>query len=75
MKSSFDKQKVYELLWTIPFGKVITYGGFATMLGNPMWARAVGNALHENPDGDKYPCYKDQSEKSRKELCAVLPKW
>ena len=25
---------------------------------NNAWARAVGNALHCNPDGDKYPCYK-----------------
>ena len=58
MKSSFDKQKVYELLRTIPCGMVITYGNLAAMLGNKKWARAVGNALHENPDGDKYPCYK-----------------
>ena len=28
------------------------------MLGNKKWARAVGSALHKNPDGDKYPCYK-----------------
>jgi alkylated DNA nucleotide flippase Atl1 len=27
-------------------------------MGNRAWARAVGNALHENPNGDKYPCYK-----------------
>ena len=58
MRSSFDKQKVYELLRTIPCGMVITYGNLAAMLGNKKWARAVGNALHENPDGDKYPCYK-----------------
>ena len=58
MKSAFDKQKVYELLRTIPGGKVTTYGDIAKMLGNKTWARSVGNALHDNPDGDKYPCYK-----------------
>ena len=58
MEASFDKQKVYELLRAIPHGKVITYGELAKLLGNKAWARAVGNALHENPDGDKYPCYK-----------------
>ena len=58
MKTSFDKQKVYELLRTIPCGMVVTYGDLAQMLGNKKWARAVGNALHENPDGDNYPCYK-----------------
>ena len=58
MKTSFDQQKVYELLRTIPCGMVVTYGDLAQMLGNKKWARAVGNALHENPDGDNYPCYK-----------------
>ena len=53
-----DKQKLYELLRTIPRGKVITYGTLAEMMGNRALARAVGNALHSNPDGDKYPCYK-----------------
>ena len=58
MKTLFDKQKVYELLQTIPRGKVTTYGDIAKILGNKAWARAVGNALHDNPDGDNYPCYK-----------------
>ena len=54
----FDRQRLYELLATVPYGYVITYGSLAEMLGNKKWARAVGNALHKNPDGDKYPCYK-----------------
>lgn len=58
MKAKFDKNKLYELLTKIPRGKVITYGRAAEMLGNKSWARAVGNALHKNPDGEKYPCYK-----------------
>ena len=58
MKSNFDKEKLYELLTRVPRGQVITYGALAEMLGNKAWARAVGNALHENPDGEKYPCYK-----------------
>lgn len=58
MKTNFDKQKLYELLCEIPRGKVVTYGKLAEMLGDRKWARAVGNALHSNPDGDKYPCYK-----------------
>lgn len=53
-----DKQTLYELLLTIPRGKVVTYGTLAEMLGNRRMARAVGNALHSNPDGEKYPCYK-----------------
>lgn len=52
------QQKVYAYLLTIPKGKVVTYGQIAAALGNPKLARAVGNALHQNPDPDKYPCYK-----------------
>lgn len=52
------KEKVYEFLRTIPKGKVVTYGQIANYLGNKKSARVVGNILHNNPDGDKYPCYK-----------------
>ena len=56
--AKFDKQNLYDLLLTIPRGCVVTYGQLAEMLGNKRLARVVGNALHANPDGDKYPCYK-----------------
>ena len=52
------KEKAYEFLKTIPKGNVVTYGQIAEYLGNKRLARVVGNILHSNPDGDKYPCYK-----------------
>lgn len=52
------QRKVYEYLLTIPSGKVVTYGQVAFEIGHPFASRAVGNALHKNPDGDYYPCYK-----------------
>lgn len=52
------EKQVYEFLKTIPKGKVVTYGQIAEYLGNKKLARTVGNILHKNPDGDKYPCYK-----------------
>ncbi|MBR5219599.1 MAG: MGMT family protein [Clostridia bacterium] len=58
MHETFDRQRLYELLRTVPRGRVVTYKTLASMLGNPAWARAVGNALHKNPDGDRYPCYR-----------------
>ena len=58
MKATFDAERLYELLTAIPRGKVVTYGTLAEMMGNRGFARAVGNALHKNPDGEKYPCYK-----------------
>ena len=57
-KMNFSKEKLFALLCTVPYGKVVTYGELAHMLGNKLWARAVGNALHHNPDGEKYPCYR-----------------
>lgn len=57
-RNSFDRQMLYSLLATVPSGCVVTYGQLALMLGNRHFARAVGNALHNNPDGNKYPCYK-----------------
>lgn len=50
--------QVLEYLLTVPRGKVVTYGQIAEAVGCPGAARAVGNALHRNPDGEKYPCYK-----------------
>ncbi|MBQ8787277.1 MAG: MGMT family protein [Oscillospiraceae bacterium] len=51
-------KRIFDYLATIPKGKVVTYGQIAEHLGNKKLARAVGNALHRNPDGEKYPCYK-----------------
>ena len=53
-----DKQAVYEYLRQIPKGKVVTYGQIAAYLGDKNIARTVGNILHLNPDGERYPCYK-----------------
>ena len=52
------KQKVYDYLTEIPKGKVVTYKQIAVYLGNKNLSRVVGNILHDNPDGTKYPCYK-----------------
>ena len=52
------KEKVFDYLTRIPKGKVVTYGDIALFLGDKNLSRVVGNILHKNPDGDKYPCYK-----------------
>jgi len=52
------QEKVLEYLTHIPRGKVVTYGQIAAAVGCPGGARAVGNVLHRNPDGKRYPCYK-----------------
>lgn len=49
---------IYEAVKKIPRGKVATYGQVAEMAGDRKMARAVGNALHKNPDPDEIPCYR-----------------
>lgn len=51
-------EKIYDQVRKIPRGKVATYGQIAMLAGNPRWARAVGYALHSNPDPDGIPCYR-----------------
>ena len=42
----------------IPKGRVATYGRIAELAGDKRMARAVGNALHKNPDPDHIPCFR-----------------
>ena len=51
-------KRIYEAVKQIPKGRVATYGKVAEMAGNPRMSRAVGNALHKNPDPDHIPCYR-----------------
>ena len=50
MVTDSPTKRIYEAVKKIPKGKVATYGQVAQMAGNPRMARAVGNALHKNPD-------------------------
>lgn len=59
------KEKVYGFLKTVPKGKVVTYGQIAEAAGNPRAARAVGNILHSNPNGEEISCYKVVDSKGR----------
>lgn len=51
-------KRIYEAVKRIPRGKVATYGQVAAMAGDKKMARAVGNALHKNPNPDEIPCYR-----------------
>lgn len=51
-------KRIYEAVKSIPKGRVATYGRVAEMAGDKNMARAVGNALHKNPDPDNIPCYR-----------------
>jgi methylated-DNA-protein-cysteine methyltransferase related protein len=48
---SFNEQ-VYAIVAAVPYGRVITYGAIARLLGDPRKAREVGWAMAVAPDGD-----------------------
>ena len=58
MISDSPTARIYAAVQRIPRGKVATYAQVARMAGNPRMSRAVGNALHKNPDPSGTPCYR-----------------
>ena len=64
IKESYDlvtdspSKRIYEAVKRIPKGKVASYSQVAAMAGNPRMCRAVGNALHHNPDPENISCYR-----------------
>lgn len=51
-------KRIYQAVQKIPKGCVATYGQVAEMAGNKRMSRAVGNALHHNPDPEHIPCFR-----------------
>ncbi len=51
-------QRVYRCVESIPRGKVSTYGRIAEACGCPRASRAVGTALHMNPQPGRIPCHR-----------------
>lgn len=55
--TSFQK-KVWDVLASIPYGEVRTYGQVAAQAGNPKACRAVGMANNRNPLAVVVPCHR-----------------
>lgn len=51
-------KRIYEAVKRIPKGFVATYSQVAEMAGDRKMARAVGNALHKNPEPGVIPCHR-----------------
>ena len=58
-------ERIYEVVKSIPEGKVATYGQVALLAGNPRWARVVGYALHINPEPGIIPCHRVVNREGR----------
>ncbi|MCC6947922.1 MAG: methylated-DNA--[protein]-cysteine S-methyltransferase [Bradyrhizobiaceae bacterium] len=51
-------RRVYDVARSIPAGETLTYGDVAKRLGDPTAARAVGQALGQNPFAIIVPCHR-----------------
>ncbi len=58
---TFDK--VYELVASIPKGKITTYGALAKLVG--VDPRVIGYALHQNKNPKHTPCHRVINSKGK----------
>ncbi len=63
--SDNPSKRIYEAVKKIPFGRVATYAQVAEMAGDRKMARAVGNALHRNPEPGTVPCFRVVNSKGQ----------
>ena len=49
---------VWKAIYSIPYGKLTSYGEIAKQIGRPKSVRAVGNAVGDNPLGLIVPCHR-----------------
>ncbi|MCL2548590.1 MAG: MGMT family protein [Symbiobacteriaceae bacterium] len=51
-------KEIYAIVSEIPYGQVMTYGQIAGLLGNPRFARRVGQAMYAAPEELNLPCHR-----------------
>ena len=81
----FSAEDVYEVMKHIPYGKVVTYGEIATLVGFPNHSRHVGVAMHKAwllgypchrvifADGRLVPGWKEQRDLLMAEGVVIKP--
>lgn len=52
------RQRVYQIVAAIPYGRLTTYGDVARLAGAPRAARQVGGLLSRLPEGSKLPWHR-----------------
>jgi O-6-methylguanine DNA methyltransferase len=58
MRGTPFKVAVWKAIYSVPYGKLTSYGGIAKHIGRPKAVRAVGNAVGDNPMGLVVPCHR-----------------
>ena len=52
------RKEVYNVVASIPFGKVLSYGQIAWLVGCPNHSRLVGRMLHGAAESEGLPCHR-----------------
>lgn len=64
------KQEVYAVVASIPYGKVLTYGQVAWLVGRPKHSRMVGHVLRSASSALHLPCHRVVNSQGR-----TVPHW
>ena len=52
------RKEVYNVVASIPSGRVLSYGQIAWLVGCPRHARLVGKVLHDVSEAEHLPCHR-----------------
>lgn len=58
LKVTDFRKRVFVELMKVEFGHTVSYGELARRIGNPKGARAIGNAMNNNPCMIVVPCHR-----------------
>ena len=64
------RQEVYAVVASIPYGKVLTYGQVAWLVGKPRHSRLVGRVLCGATAASQLPCHRVVNSQGR-----TVPHW
>lgn len=60
-----NQGKIWQVIYSIPKGKVLNYGEVAKLAGLPGYGRYVGYVLRQLPKGSKLPWYRVVNSQGR----------
>lgn len=69
MEKKIFFQEIYNVVASIPVGKVLTYGQVACLIGKPSCSRRVGQAIHQAPADLGLPCHRVVNSQGRLASC------
>ena len=75
MLASSLKEEIWQLVASIPAGRVATYGQLARLAGLPNHARYVGTTLKNLPKGTTLPWFRVLKSNGEVAFPAASPPW